>query len=238
MSSLASTVASARELPVPGDERLLRDFLQLLGRSRVRVQPALARPQHYRPAGLGNLRVAEHARQIGGQVPLCVVRIWLLPVAGLVCHSLDRVVLPRGPGSFTGIRAGLATAAGIVAAVGAECLAYDSLLMLAARCGASCRVWCAQPGRRGEVYAQPYEIAERRPPVALGEIEVLPLTAIEERSPWVAAEGLDLGKAERFVPVRSSAEALLYLAGLGVPADAPDPLYVEGPPVHLRDKKA
>jgi tRNA threonylcarbamoyl adenosine modification protein YeaZ len=162
----------------------------------------------------------------------------LVEDAGLASDSVDQVVVSRGPGSFTGIRAGLATAAGIVAAVGAECLAYDSLLMLAARCGASCRVWCAQPGRRGEVYAQPYESAERRPPVALGEIEVLPLTAIEERSPWVAAEGLDLGKAERFVPVRSSAEALLYLAGLGVPADAPDPLYVEGPPVHLRDKKA
>jgi tRNA threonylcarbamoyl adenosine modification protein YeaZ len=157
--------------------------------------------------------------------------------AGLTGESVDEVVVSRGPGSFTGIRAGLATAAGIVAAVGAKCLAYDSLLMLAARCGAADRVWCAQPGRRGEVYAQQYEIAGGRAPAALGEIEILPLTAVEERSPWVAAETLDLGNAERAVPIRSSAEALLLLAELGAPADAPDPLYVEGPPVHQPNKK-
>jgi tRNA threonylcarbamoyl adenosine modification protein YeaZ len=161
----------------------------------------------------------------------------LVEDAGLASDSVDEVVVSRGPGSFTGIRAGLATAAGIVAAVGAKCLAYESLLMLAARCGKDDRVWCAQPGRRGEVYAQQFEFAEGRPPAALGEIEILPLTAVKERSPWVAAESLDLGNAERTVPVRSSAEALLLLAGLGAPADAPEPLYVEGPPVHPHSKK-
>ena len=96
------------------------------------------------------------------------------------------------------------------------------------------RVWCAQPGRRGEVYARQYEMSEDRPPEALGEIEVLPISAVVERCPWIAAEALDLGEATRAVPVRSSAEALLHLAELGAPADAPDPLYVEGPPVHRR----
>ena len=86
----------------------------------------------------------------------------LVEDAGLASDSVDEVVVSRGPGSFTGIRAGLATAAGIVAAVGAKCLAYDSLLMLAARSGDADRVWCAQPGRRGEVYAQQYEIAGGR----------------------------------------------------------------------------
>ena len=161
----------------------------------------------------------------------------LVEDAGLAGDSVAEVVVSRGPGSFTGIRAGLATAAGIVAAVGAKCLAYDSLLMLAARCGGPARVWCAQPGRRGEVYARQYEISEDRAPAALGEIEVLPISAVEERSPWMAAEALDLGEATRAVPIRSSAEGLLYLAGVGAPADAPDPLYVEGPPVHPQSKK-
>jgi len=161
----------------------------------------------------------------------------LVEDAGLAGDSVDEVVVSRGPGSFTGIRAGLATAAGIVAAVGAKCLAYESLLMLAARCGAPGRVWCAQPGRRGEVYARQFEIAEGLAPAALGEIEVLPISAVEERGPWISAEALDLGDAERPVRVRSSAEALLHLAGLGTPADAPDPLYVEGPPVHPGSKK-
>jgi tRNA threonylcarbamoyl adenosine modification protein YeaZ len=161
----------------------------------------------------------------------------LVEDAGLAGDSVDEVVVSRGPGSFTGIRAGLATAAGIVAAVGAKCLAYDSLLMLAARCGDPDRVWCAQPGRRGEVYARQYEMSEDRPPEALGEIEVLPISAVVERSPWIAAEALDLGDAKRAVPVRSSAEALLHLAELGAPAGAPDPLYVEGPPAHPPNKK-
>jgi len=77
-------------------------------------------------------------------------------------------------------------------------------------------------------------MSEDRPPEALGEIDVLPISAVVERSPWIAAEALDLGEATRAVPVRSSAEALLHLAELGAPADAPDPLYVEGPPVHRR----
>lgn len=161
----------------------------------------------------------------------------LVEDAELTRDSLEEIVVSRGPGSFTGIRAGLATAAGIVAAVGARCLAYDSLLMLAARCGSTGRIWCAQPGRRGEVYARQYEISEGRPPAALGEIEVLPISAVEERGPWIAAEALDLGGTTAAVTVRSSAEALLHLAGLGAPADASEPLYVEGPPIHSRPQE-
>lgn len=161
----------------------------------------------------------------------------LVEDAGLSGDSVDEVVVSRGPGSFTGIRAGLATAAGIVASVGAKCLAYDSLLMLAARCRTPDRVWCAQPGRRGEVYARQFEVTEGGSPVALGEIEVLPVSTIGERSPWIAAEALELGEARRVATARSSAEALLHLAELGAPAETPDPLYVEGPPVHTQNKK-
>ena len=155
----------------------------------------------------------------------------LVEDAGLTPEAVEDIVVSRGPGSFTGIRAGLATASGLVAAVGAEVLAYGSLLMLAARCGGSGRVWSAQPGRRGEVYAQQFEIADNRPPEALGGIDILPVSKAAERGPWIAAESLDLGRAQRAVPIRSSSEALLHLAQLGAPSDAPEPLYVEGPPV-------
>jgi tRNA threonylcarbamoyl adenosine modification protein YeaZ len=156
----------------------------------------------------------------------------LVEDAGLAADAVDEIVVSRGPGSFTGIRAGLATASGLVAAVAAKVLAYESLLMLAARCAGPGRVWSAQPGRRGEVYARPFEITGDRPPVALGEIEIVPVSSAAERGPWIAAEALDLGGAERAVPIRSSAEALLYLAETGAASDAAEPLYVEGPPVH------
>ena len=159
----------------------------------------------------------------------------LIEDAGLTPDAVSRIVVSRGPGSFTGIRAGLATAAGLAAATGAQCQAYDSLLMLAARCGGSGTVWSAQPGRRGEVYARSYEIEEEQAPHALGGIEIVAVDHAAERGPWVAAEALDLGGAERASTPRSSAEALLRLVMLGVTADPAEPLYVEGPPIHQRN---
>ena len=156
----------------------------------------------------------------------------LIEDAGLNPDAVSRIVVSRGPGSFTGIRAGLATAAGLAAATGAQCQAYDSLLMLAARCRGSGTVWSAQPGRRGEVYARSYEIEEERAPHALGGIEIVAVDRAAERGPWVAAEALDLGGAERASTARSSAEALLLLVMLDVTADPAEPLYVEGPPIH------
>jgi tRNA threonylcarbamoyl adenosine modification protein YeaZ len=152
--------------------------------------------------------------------------------AGLTPEALTRVIVSRGPGSFTGIRAGLATAFGLAAATGAECLAFESLLMLAARCAGPGSVWCAQPGRRGEVYARNYELEESGLPRAVGDIEVMPLTSIAGCGPWSAAEALDLGDAERAPVVRSAAGALLFLASMGVAPDELEPLYVEGPPIH------
>ena len=206
----------------------------------VRVALVTCGPQLEVALEAASSRVVSLVR-LGGVTPrstlvLAAVDL-LVEDAGLTGESVDEVVVSRGPGSFTGIRAGLATAAGMVAAVGAKCLAYDSLMMLAARCGAPGRVWCAQPGRRGEVYARQFEVTEDRSPLALGEIEVVPISAVKERSPWIAAEALDLGEAARVLAARSSKEALLYLAELGEPADAPDPLYVEGPPVHTQNKK-
>jgi tRNA threonylcarbamoyl adenosine modification protein YeaZ len=159
----------------------------------------------------------------------------LIEDAGLTPDAVSRIVVSRGPGSFTGIRAGLATAAGLAAATGAQYQAYDSLLMMAARCGGPGTVWSAQPGRRGEVYARSYEIEEDRAPHALGEIEIVAVDRAAERGPWVAAEALDLGGAERAPTPRSSAEALLRLVMLGVTADPAEPLYVEGPPIQQRD---
>jgi tRNA threonylcarbamoyladenosine biosynthesis protein TsaB len=174
--------------------------------------------------------------RLGGVAPrstLVLAAVDLLTEdAGLTADAVDEIVVSRGPGSFTGIRAGLATAMGLVAAVGAKVLAYDSLLMLAARCGGSTPIWSAQPGRRGEVYAQRFEIADDGPPQPAHDIEILAVTDMADRGPWIAAEALDLGMLERISPVRSSAEALLRLAEMGVGSDAAEPLYVEGPPIH------
>lgn len=158
----------------------------------------------------------------------------LVEDAGIAPTDIGLIVVSRGPGSFTGIRAGLATAMGLAAATGAECVAYDSLLMLAARCAEPGTVWAAQPGRRTEIYARRFEVVREGPPVGEGSIEILPVAEIAERRPWIAAETLDLDGVERAGAARGSAEALLRLQGLGVPSDPVEPLYIEGPPVHVR----
>jgi tRNA threonylcarbamoyl adenosine modification protein YeaZ len=208
--------------------------------SPVRLALVTCGPQLEVALAAASTRVVSLVR-LGGVAPrstlvLAAVDL-LVEDAGLTPAAVHEIVVSRGPGSFTGIRAGLATASGLVASVGADVLAYESLLMLAARCGGTGRVWSAQPGRRGEVYAQQFEIAENRPPEALGEIDVLPVAETAERGPWIAAESLELGGAERARSVRSSAEALLHLADLGLASDAADPLYVEGPPISTPRKK-
>jgi tRNA threonylcarbamoyladenosine biosynthesis protein TsaB len=137
----------------------------------------------------------------------------LVDDAGLDPSAVERVVISRGPGSFTGIRSGIATAQGLEGATGAAVVAYDSLLVQAARCGPTALVWSAQPGRRGEVYARAYAVDGRHAPEPMTEIEVLSVEGLRGRGPWIAAEGLDLHGAERAAPERSAAEALITLFG-------------------------
>jgi tRNA threonylcarbamoyladenosine biosynthesis protein TsaB len=161
----------------------------------------------------------------------------LIQDAGVAPDSIECVAVSRGPGSFTGIRAGLATAAGLETATGCAVWASDSLTAQAARCGHSGAVWVAQPGRRGEVYARPFRVEPRSSPTPIGAVEILSLDELSDRGPWVAAESLDLGRAERLAPPRSTAEALLELVRAGVPSDPIEPLFVEGPPIHGGDRR-
>jgi tRNA threonylcarbamoyladenosine biosynthesis protein TsaB len=77
--------------------------------------------------------------------------------AGLVPADLTGVVVGGGPGSFTGLRIGAATAKGIVSAVGAPLWSYSGLLAAAAGCWGSGRNVCALfDARRRDVYAACY----------------------------------------------------------------------------------
>lgn len=156
----------------------------------------------------------------------------LVEDAGMRPSAIRRVVISRGPGSFTGIRAGIATAQGLAAATGAEIIAYDSLRVQAARCAPVNEVWAAQPGRRGEVYARPFRIRGMGAPEPLGEIEIVAVSTGGDRGPWIASDSLDLGPGKRMTPARCAAEALLFLADKQTEPQPVEPLYVEGPPIH------
>ncbi len=156
----------------------------------------------------------------------------LVEDSGVGREALSRVVVSRGPGSFTGIRSGLATAAGLAATNGIEVWACNSLLIQAARVVGSGTVHAAQPGRRGEFYTREFLLDANGPPVVQGGVEITPTDALAKTGPWIAAEALDLKAARRAAASRTAAEALIWLAESGLSSDPVEPLYVEGPPIH------
>jgi tRNA threonylcarbamoyladenosine biosynthesis protein TsaB len=106
----------------------------------------------------------------------------VLAEAGLGWGDLDAVAVGTGPGAFTGLRIGVATAHGLAAAHGLELRPVSSLAALAAGIDAPWRLPLIDAGR-GELFAALYEgEAERRPPFT---------TAPEALGAFLAREGAD-----------------------------------------------
>lgn len=73
---------------------------------------------------------------------------------GWTARDIDLVAVDVGPGMFSGIRAGIATAQGIAAAVGVPVVAVSSLTLLGMRAPTDHRrIWSIVDVRRGEVAA-------------------------------------------------------------------------------------
>ena len=87
----------------------------------------------------------------------------LLSESGLRVRDVDRIVVDRGPGLFTGLRVGLATALGLSQGAGCALVGVTSLELLAhgaRECGTRGTLVCAVDGRRGEVFVQTFRLDE------------------------------------------------------------------------------
>ncbi len=102
--------------------------------------------------------------------------------AGVDLRSLDRVAVSVGPGSFTGLRVGLAAARGLALAAACPVIGVGTLEALAWATAPDERVGrtvlAALDARRGEVYIQPFNaaLASLAPPAALPLEADLPWT--------------------------------------------------------------
>jgi tRNA threonylcarbamoyladenosine biosynthesis protein TsaB len=109
--------------------------------------------------------------------------------AGIAPRDLDAVAIGAGPGSFTGLRIGMATAKGIAFAAHRPLWAVSSLAALAhaelARDPAGV-VMAVLDARRGEVYAGAYQLAGGTVSL-LGTERVLPPAEIRQLAQDVAA---------------------------------------------------
>lgn len=143
-----------------------------------------------------------HAEQL---VPM----IAALPDRG---HA-GRILVSRGPGSFTGVRIGIATARALGVAWGAEVLGYPTLALIAAMARArhgSAPVTVSMSGGHGEWFVQDF--------AADGE----PSTPLASLAPAVAAT-----RAIQHIVAGSQAAALAQLVGgrrtvVGILPDAAD----------------
>ncbi|MFZ5476405.1 MAG: tRNA (adenosine(37)-N6)-threonylcarbamoyltransferase complex dimerization subunit type 1 TsaB [Myxococcota bacterium] len=117
---------------------------------------------------------------------------WLTPhVASLLGRlgELDRVGVTVGPGAFTGVRVGVASALGLARARGVDGVAVSSLALRACLVSGEARVLAVLDARKGKVYAGLFD-TRGAVPVALGpERDVAPEVAFDTDPAVVVGEG-------------------------------------------------
>lgn len=87
--------------------------------------------------------------------------------AGHPLREVDALAVASGPGSFTGLRIGLATVKSFAATLGKPCLGIPTLHAVARSAGESPCTIALLPAGRGEVYAQKFTVR------AEGDVEAL-----------------------------------------------------------------
>jgi tRNA threonylcarbamoyladenosine biosynthesis protein TsaB len=82
----------------------------------------------------------------------------LLQQANVNLHDVECFAVATGPGSFTGLRIGLATVKALAETLGKPCLGIPTLAAIAHSAGLSERTLAMLPAGRGEVFAQSFSV--------------------------------------------------------------------------------
>lgn len=177
--------------------------------------------------------------QRGQAARLPVLVQTVLAEAGLDPTSLDLIAVTVGPGSFTGIRAGLALAHGMGMALQRPVIGVSVGEALAAAWSGSADrpLWCAVDSRRGRVFlehdGQVVSCPLDRLPAPPGPIAVAGDAAIALAS-RLAAAGHDVLLTDLRLPTpQGVARAAAQRAAGTLPPRPAQPLYVDPPEVRL-----
>ncbi len=130
----------------------------------------------------------------------------LLEECGKVLDDVDRICVNLGPGSFTGLRIGLATAKGMAQARGTGLVGVDGTVSYRARAAGERRVCVAIVSRRDLVYARWFSGERPRgETIMLRESELVGRLRAEERPLCV------IGSAARRVVEHSEGSTSVFL---------------------------
>ena len=83
-----------------------------------------------------------------------------LEEAGLALQDVDLLACASGPGSFTGLRIGIATLKALAATLDRPCAGIPTLKAVAHSAGASTAIVALLPAGRGEVFAQMFSVSD------------------------------------------------------------------------------
>jgi tRNA threonylcarbamoyladenosine biosynthesis protein TsaB len=196
-------------------------------------------------AVLDGERVVAHAREVmarGHQERLAPMAEAVMAEAGLPFSAIERIGVTVGPGSFTGLRVGIAFAKGLAAALGAETAGVGALEALAAE--ATGLVAAAVDARRDQLYLQVFD--DGRPlmapdavalPVAAARLAELsmgrPLTLVGSGAPLLAPA---VPGAAVLTPEGCDARKVAALAAARTPGPL-KPLYLRAPDAKLPGAK-
>jgi tRNA threonylcarbamoyladenosine biosynthesis protein TsaB len=173
--------------------------------------------------------------------------------AGWHQGDIDIVAVDVGPGPFTGLRAGIATAQAFAAAVGAPLIGISSLTALAVRAATGRRrIWAVVDMKRGQVAVRPFQplpggVAPDGAAEIVGQEEFHGLVESDPTDTLVVGDwqALPVGvwtglhRARKGRPRYPAADVLLEIAAIRAGNDdygAPEsvqPLYMREPDVQI-----
>jgi len=197
------------------------------------------------PAGEWLIREAYEERQTGHAEALMPMIDEVLSGAGQSLAGVERIAVTLGPGTFTGVRIGVAAARGFRLALGTPVVGASSLAVMAARAVSLLgdrldpprALYVAVDARRGHVFLQQFENASARPAgkprlvttAAAAEIvRAQPALVCGSGAAAVAALAPETVEA-RLASLQPHARHLAQMAPTLSPLETVEPLYLRAP---------
>jgi tRNA threonylcarbamoyladenosine biosynthesis protein TsaB len=165
----------------------------------------------------------------------------LIREAGLMPRDIDRVVVDRGPGLFTGLRVGIATANAFAQGLGCGMVGVTSLELLAHgahEAGVRGTLMSAVDGRRGDVFVQTFELGEDVTEVGPPEVaipqDVVAQWSLKGVAVTFTGDGIEryleyfgaLAHTSIYTQMVPSMHAALWLGEQATPQMTIDPIYL------------